>query len=117
MGQGKHSRQGNHRMEQLNRGQEQYHHHSAMGARPHRGVAGNEKADEYAKRGARNPREGTPSSSRRHQSVVLPARPFSRGQPLRPGAKRPLRGSAHGLQQKPGLHPTQDDALPGEAAE
>jgi hypothetical protein len=38
----------------------------------HEGIAGNEKADEYAKRGARNPREGTPSS-RRHQSVASTA--------------------------------------------
>jgi hypothetical protein len=38
----------------------------------HEGIAGNEKADEYAKRGARNPCEGTPSS-RRHQSVASTA--------------------------------------------
>jgi ribonuclease HI len=38
----------------------------------HKGVAGNEKADEYAKRGARNPRDGTPYS-RRHQNVASAA--------------------------------------------
>jgi ribonuclease HI len=38
----------------------------------HKEVAGNEKADECAKRGARNPREGT-SFSRRHQNVASTA--------------------------------------------